>query len=366
MAVVMGKLKCAFKKRFGLSIYIICILLALSACDAKTADEREIEDEPAQKTEDVRPEDGTAAIDSEPTNPAEGDSRTIDVGPNDPETNDDQDEAMPIIGPMPPRYFVTAVETSGIFVRSEANNHDKDNIILRIEAGDESVKLRDTGDTEFKEGFVWRRVELPTGAYGWVREDVVRVDGDPGEFKVKTEYRYWYYDENYDFSEYEMGYILFRPLEINIRFPMVSEDVPDAESINAKIKQAPGKFLDETLPQLRQGKFSFIDKNRISALIINYEVHHFKNLYALFIECAALGPDYGGDVSRNVYYYDAVGQVSIDAKTYAELAGLSEDFILSEAQKRSDLYYYYPNKIEDLAYYIQNDGRLCVVQSVAI
>jgi hypothetical protein len=362
-----------FKKHCGFAVYVICILLALSSCDAKTLDERDIEDDPVQNTEGVYSEDEIAATDSEHPIAENGDSPAIDPEYPNTENNDSPaidlgpDDIMSMIEPMPPRYFVSSVETSGIFVRSEANNHDVSNIVLRIEAGDQSVKLKDTGDTEFKEGFVWHRVELPEGGYGWVREDVVRVDGDSGEFKVRTEYRYWHYDENYDFSTPEQDYILFSPLEINIRFPAVSEDVPGAESINSKIKQDCDKYMNESLPRFVQGDFSFIDKYRVSRFAINYEVHRFKNLYALVIEYLEYGPDYGGGVHWDIYYYDAARQVGIDAKTYAESAGLSEEFILSEAQKKyeSGIYsfYYYPETIENLAYYIQNDGRLRLVQT---
>jgi hypothetical protein len=368
----MRKLKHGVNKHRGFSVYVVCILLALSSCGAETVDERDIDNDPAQSTEVVSSEDETAAVDSEPPNPANGDSPAIDSEHPDeenndppaiePEPDDGPDYVMPMIEPTPPRYFVTSVETAGIFIRSEANNRDKSNIVLRIEAGDKSVKLKDTGDTEFNEGFVWRRVELPAGGYGWAREDVVCIDGDPGEFKVNTEYRYWHYDENYDFSKREHDYILFSPLEINLRIPRVSADVPDAASVNAEIDKIYGEQMEDTLRQLKQDDFSFVDDYRVSRFIINYEVHRFKNLYALVVEFEAFGPDRGGEMAWDIYYYDAARQVGIDAKTYAESAGLSEEFILSEGQKISEagMLYYYPETIKDLSYYIRNDGRLCI------
>jgi len=77
--------------------------------------------------------------------------------------------------PAPPDiYYITAHANSAVNVRKEPSVDSER--VLRIPAGDTSIKLLYLGESVYEAGFIWYNVLLPDGNSGWVREDVVIID----------------------------------------------------------------------------------------------------------------------------------------------------------------------------------------------
>lgn len=249
-------------------------------------------------------------------------------------------------------FFVTASDAYRVFVREEPDINS--GILLGIEAGDTSVRLKSAGQKRLVGSYEWYNVLMPDGGSGWIREDVAVENGEAKPFAVETAIRYYHFDPDYNFSTDR--YDCFSPLTIQLRYPAVSKDTQGADIINEKIN---GDWAGVTAiyDEFLGSDFSLIDRGRYAYLSVDYEVHEYNSLFALVIEYRDAGPDWGGDYSCSVYYYDGKEQKMIDAETYANLAGYKkEDIIL--AQNNSPWSYYSADSFEDINFYIQYDGLL--------
>jgi len=74
----------------------------------------------------------------------------------------------------PDIYFITAHASNNVNVRKEPSVNSER--VFRIPAGDTSIRLLYSGESVYKEEFIWHNVILPDGGNGWVREDVVIID----------------------------------------------------------------------------------------------------------------------------------------------------------------------------------------------
>lgn len=82
--------------------------------------------------------------------------------------------------------YVTCVSDAEILVRSGAGKGYS--VVLTINGGDTSVKLKSTGNSTFaSDGYIWYEVKTPTGQTAWVRSDVVTLDG-PNPYQRKAVY----------------------------------------------------------------------------------------------------------------------------------------------------------------------------------
>lgn len=90
--------------------------------------------------------------------------------------NNGEEERAPIpAASVPDAYYVTAFDEYSVFVRAEASTDSE--ALLSIGAGDKSVRLKDLKERETAGAYEWFKVQLPDGRVGWVREDVVVLEG---------------------------------------------------------------------------------------------------------------------------------------------------------------------------------------------
>ena len=83
--------------------------------------------------------------------------------------------------------YVTCVSNAQVYVRSGASKSNS--VVLTINGGDTSVKLKATGNTSLgSDGYEWYEVTIPSGQVAWVRSDVVTLDG-PNPYQRPAEYQ---------------------------------------------------------------------------------------------------------------------------------------------------------------------------------
>lgn len=81
------------------------------------------------------------------------------------------------------KWFVTNHADYGICVRSTpkvdgtcaGNNTKGANVLLYINKGDVSIRLKYLNEEQMVDGYKWLKVETPSSGQGWVREDIVKV-----------------------------------------------------------------------------------------------------------------------------------------------------------------------------------------------
>ena len=253
------------------------------------------------------------------------------------------------------RLYVTANDESRVFVRSKADT--RSDIVFIINAGDKTVPLKGTGEKKKAEAYEWYEVALPDGKTGWVREDVVKeVEVEAKQFSVETGIRYYHDDPDYVFTR--GSYKFTAPLTISIRFPAISKDTVGADSIADKIDEDFAWLKSDYADMFAHSDFSGIDEDHIAHYVIDYSVHQYQYLFALFIEYWVFGADWGGDYGGVVYYYDGKEHLPLDAEHYAKMAGFSKDDVVLSQNNNDPADYYQADEFEQVLFYVDSGGEL--------
>lgn len=157
-------------------------------------------------------------------------------------------------------------------------------------------------------------------------------------------------------ANYGYGY------DISFSIPKVKDSVPNADKINNKINSGTITYA-ELYQQFSSGDYSIMDQYGLCEWKVSYEVHQYGNLCALTVTEDYGYPESGGDEYNTAYFYDCVLGDMISAAEYAQKCGYDAEEIISQHNNSPDNYGSSKSDIEDIAFYVDSDGKLEILYS---